>query len=662
MMFCVLNASKLGRGADFDPISNHLKRRKVNTIDLSFPANKVASSLPNDETSSASTVGRKVDTVPSSPEPDDSYNDADWDQSNFDPNFESSEDEKESPPKKKRPCVSKKLPSLSCASARSSSPPPPSQPLLRPVNENDVRKALKSVGIEKVSLSQIKTSQPGLVPIPKDMISREVESSDLLLIKCLHPDADDSSYSPLCGTDGDVPFPTLKWTLAKSKNIRVINGKFLIDWCHERKFPDLQSVKYQTAGVCHETNEVKKPDANPVKLFSGWRFHIFKFQEPDFTQADLEKIIANTGGEMVSHDEAKALPRKVIILGDGYLDVSNKVLCPSYVVQCVQQGRIISEKDYIYTSGKRLELIFELSSTNFCIFSAPDLSSPKIKTKPAGDRPVPPNTNVDLKPPKPCKMIPQPYLSQIPPYGHFPPTPYFSPPPYPFNYPQSGNFFQFPVQQFPFPINYPFAGQANLLGGAAYLPPPLLHDQFLRDQQLARSAYHQDLQPGGSRFSSSNIGQSAAVPNANSLKPANNPLPQPPPHTSSLLPQPAPSLLTQDASSLLPQPPPSLLPQVSSSHLPQVARSILPQPAPSLLPQVARSILPQPTPSLLPQVASSPLPQPLSSPVAITDPQPNDGQVWMKIFSKKKGRFYYFNKMSGNSQWEEPAGMVRSII
>ena len=122
--------------------------------------------------------------------------------------------------------------------------------MLKPVNENDVRVALGSMGFKKICLSQIKLSQPGLVPLPKDMMTRDVESSDLLLIKCVHSGEDDSSNSPLHESDGAHPIATLKWTLAKSKNIPVINGKILLDWFKERKCPDLKSIKYQTAGLC----------------------------------------------------------------------------------------------------------------------------------------------------------------------------------------------------------------------------------------------------------------------------------------------------------------------------------------------------------------------------------------------------------------------------
>ena len=71
-----------------------------------------------------------------------------------------------------------------------------------PSTKNDVRAALDSMGIKKICLSQIRLSQPGLVPLPQDMITRDVESSYLLLIKCLLLGEDDSSNSPLHESDG----------------------------------------------------------------------------------------------------------------------------------------------------------------------------------------------------------------------------------------------------------------------------------------------------------------------------------------------------------------------------------------------------------------------------------------------------------------------------
>ena len=115
----------------------------------------------------------------------------------------------------------------------------------------------------------------------------------------------------------------------------------------------MDSSKYLTAGVCSETKKVTKPDPNPEKLFSGWFFNIYKFQEPEFSQENLERIILNTGGKIVSHDKAKSFPTKVVILGDGHLGVPNKVICPSYIVQCVQEGKILCEKDYIYVNPVR---------------------------------------------------------------------------------------------------------------------------------------------------------------------------------------------------------------------------------------------------------------------------------------------------------------------
>lgn len=365
MMFCVLNASNLGRGADFEPISKHLKRKNVHKSDLSFSAKKVATALPDVGSSSKSKAEEKSTKVASSDndtststELDDSFNDADWDaKACFDQHI-SSEDESIESPKKRRPPVCPSLRGSNLASSvMSSSPPPPSQPLSKPVNENDVRAALGSMGIKKICLSQIRLSQPGLVPLPQDMITRDVESSDLLLIKCVFLGEDDSSNSPLHESDGSHPVATLKWTLAKSKNIPVLNGKMLLDWFKERKCPDLKSVKYQTAGFCPETNKVIEPDANPAKLFSGWVFSIHSFQEPDFSNEDLQRIIINTGGKLSAPCEAKTLSSNVIILGDVYLDVPNKVLCPAYVVQCVQQGRILCDEDYIYKTCKRFEFL-----------------------------------------------------------------------------------------------------------------------------------------------------------------------------------------------------------------------------------------------------------------------------------------------------------------
>jgi hypothetical protein len=351
MMFCVLNASNLGRGDNFDPISKHLRRKNLKTVNSALPPEQVASSSVTTEQK----MNVEGDFDVSEAELDDSFTDADW---KLPEAFESSEDEMDEPPKKKKSSLinrAKTDPRATSATTvvSSSPPPPPSQPLLKPVTEKDVREALGSLKIMKVCLSQIRLSQPGLVPIPKDMITSEVESADLLVIKCLQPGQEHSSYSPLSVTNGDVPVPTLKWTIAKSKNMKVVNGKFLLDWFQDRKVPDLDSSKYLTAGVCSETKRVTKPDPNPEKLFSGWFFNIYKFQEPEFSQENLERIILNTGGKLVSHDKAKSFPTKVVILGDGHLGVPNKVLCPSYIVQCVQEGKILCEKDYIYINPVR---------------------------------------------------------------------------------------------------------------------------------------------------------------------------------------------------------------------------------------------------------------------------------------------------------------------
>ena len=233
---------------------------------------------------------------------------------------------------------------------------PQSQSLLKPVTAMDVQQVLRSLGVKKVCLSKVKPSQPGLVPIPKDMITNDVESADLLLIKCIHA-GEDHSYSPLSASDGDIPIPTLKWTLAESLNLRVLNGKILLDWYQSRKVPNLLSAKYKTAVISSENNQIIKPDPNPDHLFAGWSFAILNFQEPEFTEDVLVRIIENTGGRMLpSVESVKAVScGEARVLGDGFLDGENggaKVLCPAYVVQCVQQGRILPETDYIYVTPR----------------------------------------------------------------------------------------------------------------------------------------------------------------------------------------------------------------------------------------------------------------------------------------------------------------------
>ena len=244
------------------------------------------------------------------------------------------------------------------------------------------------------------------------------------------------------------------------------------------------------------------------------------------------------------------------------------------------------------------------------------MSSPKIKTKPAVERPVFPNTNGDLKPQEPPgKKIDQTCLAQaqVPNFGHFPPTPspYFSPPPFNYNFPQNAPFFQFPVQQFPFPFNYPIAGQANLLSGAAYPKPgtaylhPTVHAQSVQDHQPAVDYFQQGvhfqkdgahLQPFGSSFqpSSANIVQAATVPRlpiASSLQPAS---------------------------------------VGSNSHFPTISLAVA-DPKP-----------PQQT------EGDSPRQEEVCS----------DNQVWMKILSRKHGTYYYYNKITHVNQWEAPTEKV----
>ena len=97
--------------------------------------------------------------------------------------------------------------------------------------------------------------------------------------------------------------------------------------------------------------KVSKPDNNPENLFADWKFLIYNFREPGITQKSLESIVVNTGGELVNLEEVQSgssLDDEVVILGDGYLDIANKVVCPSYIIQCVQQGRLLPDEDYIY--------------------------------------------------------------------------------------------------------------------------------------------------------------------------------------------------------------------------------------------------------------------------------------------------------------------------
>ena len=228
---------------------------------------------------------------------------------------------------------------------------PSSQPLLLPINEGKVRCTFLSMGVKKIALSKIKASQADIIPLPRDMLTDDVETADILFIKCINYGDDDSTSLPLFPTDGDLPIPTLKWTLAKSKNIRVVNGKVLVDWFKTRKTPNFFHIKYQTGSLCSETMKVSKPDNNPENLFADWKFLIYNFREPGITQKSLESIVVNTGGELVNLEEVQSgssLDDEVVILGDGYLDIANKVVCPSYIIQCVQQGRLLPDEDYIY--------------------------------------------------------------------------------------------------------------------------------------------------------------------------------------------------------------------------------------------------------------------------------------------------------------------------
>ena len=228
---------------------------------------------------------------------------------------------------------------------------PSSQPLLLPINEGKVRCTFLSMGVKRIALSKIKASQADIIPLPRDMLTDDVETADILFIKCINYGEDDSTSLPLFPTDGDLPIPTLKWTVAKSKNIRVVNGKVLVDWFKTRKTPNLFHIKYQTESLCSETMKVSKPDNNPENLFANWKFLIYNFCEPGITQKSLESIVVNTGGELVNLEEVQSgssVDDEVVILGDGYLDIANKVLCPSYIIQCVQQGRLLPDEDYIY--------------------------------------------------------------------------------------------------------------------------------------------------------------------------------------------------------------------------------------------------------------------------------------------------------------------------
>ena len=155
--------------------------------------------------------------------------------------------------------------------------------------------------------------------------------------------------------DGSLPIPTLKWTLAKSKNIKVLNGKLLEEWFRTRKPPNFSHPSFLTGSVSPETSEILMPGLNPKNLFRGWKFKIIRFQEQGFTKKNLETIICNTGGELFPNHGgvgSEALDAAIVILFDGYLDLPNKVLCPSYIIQCVQKGRLLAEEDYLYVSSR----------------------------------------------------------------------------------------------------------------------------------------------------------------------------------------------------------------------------------------------------------------------------------------------------------------------
>ena len=396
MMFCILNAAKLGRGEDFEPISGHLmKKDKATPKNEAFSAMNVACPVASSskeplpvmlaarqlrvrqdggkDESDEDGVNDDEETI------DDSFDDPEWKytQANFDLDFQSdssdddrpllsrnktskrvSDQQSDKPWKKKCPEQGDDgRHALATSSSWLSVPvsPQPSQPLHQPIRDGHVRAALVELGVHKIALSKINVNQPNIVPLPRDMITNDVLSADLLFIKCVKLGEDDTIDAPVSKGDGNIPIPTLKWTLAKSNNIKVLNGKLLEEWFRTRKPPNFSLESYQTGSVDPDTSEIVMPDPNPNSLFRGWKFKILNFQEEGFTQKNLETIIRNTGGELLpmkAGKEQEALREDVVVLGDGYLDLANKVLCPSYVIQCVQKGRLLSEKDYLYVSPR----------------------------------------------------------------------------------------------------------------------------------------------------------------------------------------------------------------------------------------------------------------------------------------------------------------------